>query len=373
MGIDSLKGRVSDYKNKKEELKKQEDDLSVNIEKADDLIGSTPGVDDSISAMFHQVRAGLDTHKNELRETGDQLEEEKADLHENINSEQIKINAVQKKIDNLAGKKYTGGLEKVTHKCDALLTELNALLEDLDVDSGPVSSLDLAGSEGKRVKIGNDYYRVDDNGNPHMKRGDDKEYHVLPNTKYVVNGYTYQTDENGRIIHAEGFFKVKDGERASLNAKVADMGKNDQRGHIIADILCGSNRNDNLVAQLQVINQQRYKVLESNLVTMIDSGHSVYGEYSIQYTDDSKRPSSITVNYTIGEGDSLSQLDAFAKLGLTSTYEYTELENDLNNLREDGHSVDCSYSVVFSNDTNDCWVFMEYSVDGGFPILTQFT
>ena len=373
MGFDSLKGGVSDYKNKKADLKKQEEDLSVNIEKADDLIESTAGVDDNISDLLKQVRAGLDIHQAELRETGDLLEQEKADLQEKINDEQSKLNAVQKKIDGLAGKKYTGELDNVSQRCDALLAELNDMLTDLDEDSGPGSISDSAGTAGKRVKIGDDYYRVDDNGNPHMKRGDDKEYHVLPNTKYVVNGYTYQSDEDGRIIHAEGLLKVKNGERASLNAQVDGMGASDQRGHIIADVLGGSNQNDNLVAQLQTINQGRYKILENDLASMIDSGHSVYGDYSITYPDNSKRPSSITVNYTIGEGDSLSQLNTFTKLGLSDTYGYTELENNLDSLRVAGHSVNCSYSVVFSNDTDDCWVFMEYSVDGGFPVLSQFS
>ena len=205
-----------------------------------------------------------------------------------------------------------------------------------------------------------------------MKRGKDNEYHVLPNTKYTVNGYTYQSDEKGRIIHCEGSLKVKDGSRASLNAKVSGMGKRDQRGHILADIFGGSNQNDNLVAQLQSINQGAYKTLELNLASMVSSGHAVYGDYTLDYPTSSKRPSAITVIYSIDGGMPVSQVDTFSKFGLTDIAGYTDFENNLLNLREQGNTVDCNYSVVFSNNRNTCWVFVEYTVNGGFPMVTQF-
>src|SRR5699024_22359 len=125
----------------------------------------------------------------------------------------------------------------VSKKCDDLLAELDDMLAEIEADGDGIGgATDTPGRSSNIIKIDGDSYRVDDNGKPHMKRGEDKEYHVLPNTKYVVNGYTYQSDDKGRIIHVEGNLVVKDGERASLNAKVADMGDNDQRGHIIADI-----------------------------------------------------------------------------------------------------------------------------------------
>ena len=372
MAFDSLKGSVSDHKEKRTDLKSQKDDLAIEIGKADDMISGASGLDDSVLAKLRDVRTSFDAHEAELEQIGDQLDKERIDLQKKINNEQEKLDSVQRKIDGLSGKKYTGGLDDVSNKCDSLLSELDDLLADLDGDEATGSASDLTGRSSNIVKIGGDSYRVDDDGNIHMKRGKDNEYHVLPNTKYTVNGYTYQSDEKGRIIHCEGSLKVKDGSRASLNAKVSGMGKKDQRGHILADIFGGSNQNDNLVAQLQSINQGAYKTLELNLASMVSSGHDVYGDYTLDYPTSSKRPSAITVNYSIDGGMPVSQVDTFSKFGLTDIAGYTDFENNLLNLREQGNTVDCNYSVVFSNNRNTCWVFVEYTVNGGFPIVTQF-
>lgn len=372
MVLDSLRSHVSEYKDKKDDLKTENDDLAIEIEKADDLVSSASGLDQNVQSELKKVRESFDAYVDELTEMGEQLEQKRLDIERQISSERQKLSTVQKKIDGLSGKKYTDGLDAVSKRCDDLLAELDDMLADLDADDGISGALDSSGKASNIIKINGDSYRVDDNGTPHMKRGDDKEYHVLPNTKYVVNGYTYQSDEKGRVIHVEGNLAVKDGERASLNAKVADMGNNDQRGHIIADIFGGSNQNDNLVAQLQSINQGSYKILESSLADLVVSQNRVHGNYTIEYQDGSSRPSAITVNYSINGGTLLSQLDTFLKLGLQDAESFSEFENSLNALREHGHNVECNYSVVFSNDQDKCWLIVEHTIDGGYPISTQF-
>lgn len=373
MALDSLKSSVFEYKDKRADLTTQKDDLTIEIEKADDLVSSASRLDESVQREIKSVRESFDVHDEELLEMSEQLEQERLDIQHQINSELQKLSTVQKKIDGLAGKKYTGGVDAVSKKCDDLLAELDDMLAEIDADGDSVGGVaDTLGKSSNIIKIDGDSYRVDDNGKPHMKRGEDKEYHVLPNTKYVVNGYTYQTDDKGRIIHVEGNLVVKDGERASLNAKVADMGDNDQRGHIIADIFGGSNQNDNLVAQLQPVNQGSYKILENCLTDLSRSQNQVYGNYTIEYGDSSSRPSAITVNYSINGGAPTSQLDTFSKLGLQDTADFTEFENNLVALREQGHDVQCNYSVVFSNDYDRCWLIVEHTVDGGYPISTQF-
>lgn len=372
MALDSLKNGVSDYKGRKSEFTKQHDELTLEIEKADELVSGASRLDESIQAALMNVRDSFEVPMEELAETADQLEREKMDLQKQINTEQQKLSSVQKKIDGLAGKKYTGGLDAVSKQCDELLAVLEGMLADLDGDDGGAAVSDSAAKSRNIVKIDGDFYRVDDSGTPHMKRGEDKEYHVLPNTRYTVNGYTYQSDEKGRIIHAEGNLVVKDGERSSLNAKVSGMGANDQRGHIIADLFGGSNQNDNLVAQLQTINQGAYKVLESNLADLTVSGNQVYGDYSIDYQGDSSRPLAITVSYCVDGGRPISQMDTFTKLGLQDTDSFAQFENNLLALHLQGHKVSCDYRVVFSNDHNSCWMFVEHTVDDGFPVLTQF-
>lgn len=373
MALDSLKSSVSEYKDKRADLTTQKDDLTIEIEKADDLVSGASRLDESVQREIKNVRESFEVHEEELLEMSEQLEQERLDIQRQINREQQKLSTVQKKIDGLSGKKYTDGLDAVSKKCDDLLAELDDMLAEIEADGDSIGSVvDTPGKSSNIIKIDGDYYRVDDNGKPHMKRGEDKEYHVLPNTKYVVNGYTYQSDDKGRIIHVEGNLVVKDGERASLNAKVADMGDNDQRGHIIADIFGGSNQNDNLVAQLQLVNQGSYKILENCLTDLSRSQNQVYGNYTIEYGDSSSRPSAITVNYSINGGAPTSQLDTFSKLGLQDTADFTEFENNLVALREQGHDVQCNYSVVFSNDYDRCWLTVEHTVDGGYPISTQF-
>ena len=362
MALDSLKSSVTEYKDKKVDLTTQKDDLTIEIEKADDLVSGASRLDESVQREIKSVRESFDVH-----------EEERLDIQRQINSEQQKLSTVQKKIEGLSGKKYTGGVDAVSKKCDDLLAELDDMLAEIDADGDSVGgAADTLGKSSNIIKIDGDSYRVDDNGKPHMKRGGDKEYHILPNTKYVVNGYTYQSDDKGRIIHVEGNLVVKDGKRASLNTKVADMGDNDQRGHIIADIFGGSNQNDNLVAQLQSVNQGSYKILENCLADLSRSQNQVHGNYTIEYGDSSSRPSAITVNYSINGGAPMSQLDTFSKLGLQDTAGFTEFENNFVALREQGHNVECNYSVVFSNDHDRCWLIVEHTVDDGYPILTQF-
>lgn len=373
MALDSLKSSVTEYKDKKTDLAIQKDDLTIEIEKADDLVSSASRLDESVQREIKSVRESFDVHEEELLEMSEQLEQERLDIQHQINSEQQKLSMVQKKIDGLAGKKYTGGVDVVSKKCDDLLAELDDMLAEIDADGDSVGGVaDTLGKSSNIIKIDGDSYRVDDNGKPHMKRGEDKEYHVLPNTKYVVNGYTYQTDDKGRIIHVEGNLVVKDGERSSLNAKVVDMGDNDQRGHIIADIFGGSNQNDNLVAQLQPVNQGSYKILENCLADLSRSQNQVHGNYTIEYSDSSSRPSAITVNYSINGGAPMPQIDTFSKLGLQDTVGFTEFENNLVALWEQGHNVECNYSVVFSNDYDRCWLIVEHTIDGGYPISTQF-
>lgn len=372
MAFDSLKSGVSDYKDKKADLIKQNHELAIEAEKADDLISYGANLDDSVQESLLNVRDSLTDWETELAEASDQLDHQKLELEKLIKSEQDKLSAVHKQIDSIAGKKYTGGLDAVSEKCDNLMAALEDMLADLDEDNGAGSSVDSSTRSNSIVKIDNDYYRVDDNGTPHMKRGNDKEYHVLPNTRYTVNGYTYQSDDLGRIIHAEGNLEVKNGERASLNAKVSDMGANDQRGHLIADLFGGSNQNDNLLAQLQPINQGAYKVLEGHLADLIGSQNQVYGDYSVDYQDNSARPSAITVSYSVNGGMPISQMDAFSKLGLQDSDSFGQFEQNLQALHNRGHTVNCNYRVVFSNDYNCCWLFVEHTVDDGFPVLTQF-
>ena len=299
MAFDFLKSEILEYKGKKGNISQSKKDLSEEISKADGLNDFLKQSDFEVAFAIKDVRKSLDVEQRELEEQEYELIRKKDAISEQINQEQKKLEQVQRKMQRLSGKKYTSGTDRVSKKCEEMLLELDDMLIDMDVEKTDNICGDYA-PQSKVVKDGYSY-RTDDKGQIHMKK-EDGAYQVLPNKTYTANGYTYQTDEKGRIVHAKGNIKVKDGGRESLNTVVPDMQPGDHRGHIIGDLFGGSNRNDNLVAQLGTVNQGAYKSLELKLASLCEKGHSVYCDYSISYNNDTKRPAMITVEYSI-DGD----------------------------------------------------------------------
>lgn len=140
----------------------------------------------------------------------------------------------------------------------------------------------------------------DDNGNLY-KNG--KE--LKPNNTYEVNGYTYKTDDKGRIISAEGKLQPKDHKgKKPINDSMKDIGKGDQkdtdeRGHLIGDQFNGSPNLDNLVPQDSKLNQGEVKKLENSLAKAVEGGSEVYLKVEPVYSDNSARPVSFTYTYTV--------------------------------------------------------------------------
>lgn len=140
----------------------------------------------------------------------------------------------------------------------------------------------------------------DDNGNLY-KNG--KE--LKPNNTYEINGYTYKTDDKGRIISAEGKLQPKDHRgKKPINDSMKDIGKGDQkdtdeRGHLIGDQFNGSPNLDNLVPQDSKLNQGEVKQLENSLAKAVEGGSEVYLKVEPVYSGDSARPVSFTYTYTV--------------------------------------------------------------------------
>ncbi len=372
MAIDSLKKNVSDFKVKKDLLSEKESIMSIDITRVDELLLSVGDADAEVSDAFQGLKRGMDLDIQETVEERAQLEQVRKDIKQEIYGEQEKLDAAQTRLERLTGKRYAGTAGDALRKTDDRFAQFQELLSELEEDPMEGAGAGPDSKPNSIVSIDGKSYRTDDNGKPHMERGPDGEYHVLPNSNYTVNGYYYQTDSQGRIVHAEGTLKAKDGARKALNAKVSDMGPDDQRGHIIGDLLNGSNQNDNLVAQLGTVNQGYYKILEMEFASMYSEHHEVYGNYSISYDSGTMRPSSITVDYAIDGGSLIPQASLFEKLEIDQLASYSSFEGELLELQDQGHEVLCNYSVVFSNYKNDCWITVEYSIDGGMPFSRDF-
>lgn len=157
----------------------------------------------------------------------------------------------------------------------------------------------------EEVRDGKTYY-YDANGDLYRVDND-----LVPDNEYVINGYKYETDENGRIISAEGDLHLKDRDsRLPIKDSIEDIGKgdqkaNDDRGHLIGDQFDGSNGLENLVSQDANINRNDFKNFENELAKEVKDGKTVHVKVEPVYDGDSHRPSALVVTYSIDGEESV--------------------------------------------------------------------
>lgn len=143
-------------------------------------------------------------------------------------------------------------------------------------------------------------YYYDDNGELYRVEND-----LAPNTEYEINGYKYKTDEQARIISAEGTLHMKDRDgRLPIKDSIDDIGKGDQkegddRGHLIGDQFDGSNGLENMIPQDANINRNDFKNFENELAKEVKGGKEVRVDIEPIYDGDSRRPVAITVTYFV--------------------------------------------------------------------------
>lgn len=139
---------------------------------------------------------------------------------------------------------------------------------------------------------------LDDNGKPYIKDGE-----LISNNTYEINGVKYETDDKGRIVRAEAKVEINNSPRPSLNnRKVGGLEPGDDKGHVIAHVLGGSDTEGNLVAQDAKLNRGEYKSMELSAKRAREEGKDVAMTVEIEYDGGSKRPKSFTVTLEI-DGD----------------------------------------------------------------------
>ncbi len=127
---------------------------------------------------------------------------------------------------------------------------------------------------------------------------------LLPNTEYIKNDYKYKTDEEGRIVSAEGKLQIKDhkGRKEMESREVLDKNnyrEKDQKGHLIADRFNGTGGLENLVPMDAKLNQGDYSKLENMLAKAVDGGADVRFKVEPKYEGNSGRPTEFKVSYSI--------------------------------------------------------------------------
>lgn len=140
------------------------------------------------------------------------------------------------------------------------------------------------------------YINRDDNGDVYKVNGV-----VKPNSEFTINGYTYTTDNLGRTVKVEGRLHLKKHEgRRQIENDVPGRLEGDDRGHIIADELDGSNGKENLVPMSKALNRSGdYRNLEREWKKSLKDGKEVNVSIEPEYDGESKRPTSFYVSYTI--------------------------------------------------------------------------
>ncbi|WP_137726539.1 DNA/RNA non-specific endonuclease [Prescottella subtropica] len=133
-----------------------------------------------------------------------------------------------------------------------------------------------------------------------------------PNTNYVVDGgdYTFQTDDRGRVVHAEGRIDdLEGGPRNGYQQRVSgrsDRKPGDEGGHIFGTQFGGPGEAINITAMRDVLNSRGdrdYYKMEMEWRNIVESGGEVHATVEIEYPEGSRRPEAYRVTWTDNSGE----------------------------------------------------------------------
>lgn len=129
-------------------------------------------------------------------------------------------------------------------------------------------------------------------------------YKLKPNSIYTVNGYTYETDELGRIKSAKGKLRLEKGKRNNNHQKKVggtERKDSDHGGHLLATRFGGSGKIDNLVLMNANLNQSAYRKLENIWDKALKNNKEVTVKIIPKYKGNSLRPDEFTIVYQIDD------------------------------------------------------------------------
>lgn len=185
--------------------------------------------------------------------------------------------------------------------------EINGKTYETD-DTGKVCMVDNQFNPNDTFELNGKIYKTDDTGYFYMIDGK-----LESNITYELNGSIYKTDDNGRIISCKAKPErspenPRDNE-AQRDAGGVDRKEIDQGGHIVGRDLNGDGGTGNLVAMDSRINQSDYKRMENDVKSALDEGKEVTTETEISYTEDSGRPDKIEVTVTADGKETIYTFD----------------------------------------------------------------
>lgn len=126
-----------------------------------------------------------------------------------------------------------------------------------------------------------------------------------PNTVYKVDGNkTYHTDELSRLSDIKATLELSKNDRNTYQqckgGKCGNPG--DEGGHLIASIFGGPGERLNIVPMDGNLNKGAWKAMENSWAKDLKAGKKVDVQIQPIYSDNSKRPSSFNVTYSVDNG-----------------------------------------------------------------------
>ncbi|WBO22216.1 DNA/RNA non-specific endonuclease [Sphingomonas abietis] len=119
----------------------------------------------------------------------------------------------------------------------------------------------------------------------------------------IRNGYSYTLDPSGRTMSVTGTLSLTSGLQRSRSAQAAAGGSDrlatDDGGHYVAARFNGPTDSFNHFAQDANFNRGGYRVLENKWAKDIKAGERVYVSITPSYRGSSRRPSGISVVYSV--------------------------------------------------------------------------
>lgn len=134
MSLDTLSGKVDEFRQRKNNHNQEADLISLDQDKVNQLIAGSSGVDDGIISLFSDIQTDIQTEQSRLEIEAEELDSIRQSLVNEI-SEQISVNdAVKTKADAISVKKYTDGIDKVALKASEYISELQQMLDELEAN-----------------------------------------------------------------------------------------------------------------------------------------------------------------------------------------------------------------------------------------------
>jgi hypothetical protein len=134
--------------------------------------------------------------------------------------------------------------------------DADQLLIDLRHAADHIADLELPHGGGHRIEM--------DGGSRGNWSDELNTSRMHPNSTYVVNGYTYTTDSEGRVISVEGTLSSTVADRNKYRQRQVGRSGNpgDQGGHLIASIFQGPGDRLNMVPMDGNLNMGRWRSME---------------------------------------------------------------------------------------------------------------